>query len=162
MLIYISTVIIVLLIALLLGALLLNRVSLLAAPGPLARLSRYLGRNVAELEPDASLPELKPSVYPVKPALLCREIPRALAMLEWNWQETPHCHYRATVTTALLRFTDDVTIAVEPVGEASSCLRIRSVSRVGKADFGANRRHVLDLVDTIEQLLATGQPVRVG
>lgn len=162
MLIYIGTVIIVLPVALLLGALMLNRASLLAPPGTLARLAAYLGHNVAELKPDAGFPELRPSVYPVKPELLCREIPRALAMLKWDWQETHHCHYQATVTTALLRFTDDVTIAVEPVGEASSCLRIRSASRVGRADFGANRRHVLDLVDTIEQLLATGKPVTTG
>lgn len=153
--------VIILPLLLLSGALLLNRAAVFAAPGPLLRLATYLGHNVAELRPDARLPELRPAVYPVKPELLCREIPAALDALGWDWHETGHCGFHAAVTTPLLRFTDDVTIGVAAVGEASARLQIRAASRLGKGDLGANRRHVLALVEAVEQQLSGGDPVRI-
>lgn len=149
----ITTVIVILLLplALLIGALLLNRVPLFEPPGFVTRMKTYLGTNVAELRPDSPFPELRPAVYPVKPARLCEQIPPALAVLGWDWQAPAgDCRYRASVTTPLLRFEDDVSIGVEPVGEASSRLRIRSRSRVGKGDLGANTRHILDLIEAVE------------
>lgn len=140
------------------GALILNRAALLAPPGPVLRLTTYLTHNVAELQPDARFPELRPQVYPVKPGLLCREIPAAVDALGWSIQAADDCHYRAAVVTPLLGFKDDVRITVSPVGEASARLVIRSASRVGQGDFGANRRHVLDLVAAVERQLATGRP----
>ena len=144
------------------GAILLNRVPLMESPGFTARITTYLGHNVARLEPNSRFPELQPALRPVKPALLCAEIPTALDALGWSWQRDGDCSFRATVTTPLLGFTDDVTIQVEPVGEASSRLAVRSASRVGKGDLGANTRHILDLVDAVDRQLAEGKPVTTG
>ena len=147
---------------LLAGAILLNRVPLFESPGFMARISTYLGHNVARLEPNAAFPELRPALRPVKPALLCAEIPPALDTLGWRWQREGDCSFKATVTTSLLGFADDVTVHVEAVGEASSRLAVRSASRVGKGDLGANTRHILDLVAAVDRQLAAGKPVTTG
>lgn len=138
--------------ALLAGAVLLNRVPLFEPPGFTVRLQTYLGHNVAELRPDADFPELRPAVYPIKPALLCQQVTSALDSLGWEWQALAgDCHYHAIVRTPLLGFKDDVRIGVEPVGDSSSRLAVRSGSRVGRGDMGANIRHVLDLVSAVER-----------
>lgn len=147
---------------LLAGAILLNRVPLTEPPGFMARISTYLGHNVARLEPNSAFPELQPVMRPVKPALLCAEIPPALDAMGWSWQRNGDCSFKATVTTPLLGFTDDVTIHVDSVGEASSRLVVRSASRIGKGDLGANTRHILDLIDAVDRQMAEGKPVTTG
>ena len=47
----------------------------------------------------------------------------------------------AVATTFLFRFKDDVVIRITPAGAASR-LDIRSASRVGKSDLGANARRI--------------------
>jgi uncharacterized protein (DUF1499 family) len=50
----------------------------------------------------------------------------------------------ATRRTRIFRFTDDVTIRLEPLPTGAR-LHVRSKSRVGRSDFGQNRRNVLEL-----------------
>lgn len=45
----------------------------------------------------------------------------------------------ATMTTRLMRFTDDVEFAVDP---ASGVIHVRSSSRLGAKDYGANRARI--------------------
>ncbi len=45
----------------------------------------------------------------------------------------------ALAVTSLLRFKDDLTLALD---SDNHCLHIRSCSRIGYYDFGANRRRV--------------------
>ena len=47
----------------------------------------------------------------------------------------------ATATTPLLRFKDDLVIRIRS-HESGTCLDIRSASRVGSSDFGANARRI--------------------
>ncbi len=47
----------------------------------------------------------------------------------------------AVATTGLLRFKDDVVIEVRPDG-GGSAVHVRSKSRVGRADFGANAERI--------------------
>ena len=49
-------------------------------------------------------------------------------------------------TTSLLRFKDDVDIAVLPGENGGSRIAIYSRSRLGKSDFGANRKRVAELI----------------
>jgi uncharacterized protein (DUF1499 family) len=51
---------------------------------------------------------------------------------------------RATRRTRLFRFTDDVTIRLEPTA-AGTRLHVRSQSRFGASDLGQNRRNVIEL-----------------
>ncbi|MCB9898485.1 MAG: DUF1499 domain-containing protein [Planctomycetes bacterium] len=46
---------------------------------------------------------------------------------------------KAECRTRLLRFTDDVTFLVD---EDAGCVHVRSASRVGYSDLGANRKRV--------------------
>jgi len=48
---------------------------------------------------------------------------------------------RGVATTRVLRFKDDVTITISREGDAT-VVNIRSASRVGKGDFGANARRI--------------------
>lgn len=47
----------------------------------------------------------------------------------------------AVATTTVLRFQDDVTITIKPAGDGIE-VNVRSHSRVGKGDFGANARRI--------------------
>lgn len=51
-------------------------------------------------------------------------------------------YLRAEVRTAILRFTDDVELAVDP---AERLIHFRSASRVGYFDLGANRRRMEEI-----------------
>ncbi|GMQ96704.1 MAG: hypothetical protein BMS9Abin15_0380 [Gammaproteobacteria bacterium] len=51
----------------------------------------------------------------------------------------------AVVTTPLLRFKDDIDVRFELTDEQTSTIHIRSASRFGKGDFGANLSHIMDL-----------------
>jgi len=56
----------------------------------------------------------------------------------------------ATDTTFWFEFKDDVMIRVLPDGEQGSRIDVRSVSRVGLSDLGANVKRVKNLLDDIE------------
>ena len=58
----------------------------------------------------------------------------------------------ATVTSQLLRFVDDVHIELR-VAACGTELHVRSQSRIGRGDFGANARHVMELHLTLDRLL---------
>lgn len=45
-------------------------------------------------------------------------------------------------TTALMKFTDDVVVQVKPFGQSGSVVNMRSRSRVGSGDWGANWKRI--------------------
>lgn len=51
----------------------------------------------------------------------------------------------ATVTTLLLRFKDDVVIEVRAVPPGGSEVQMRSKSRVGRSDLGANSQRIKEI-----------------
>ena len=57
----------------------------------------------------------------------------------------------ATRRTRLFRFTDDVTIRLEATPTGTR-LHVRSRSRVGKSDFGQNRRNVRELFVAVHRI----------
>ena len=60
----------------------------------------------------------------------------------------------ATATTRLLRFKDDVVIRLR-THDSGTRLDIRSASRVGSSDFGANARRIHRFLDEINNHLKT-------
>lgn len=54
----------------------------------------------------------------------------------------------ATRRTKLLRFVDDILLRLEETPE-SALLHAHSQSRVGKGDFGQNRRNILELFNAL-------------
>src|SRR2546425_7207848 len=57
----------------------------------------------------------------------------------------------ATATTAWFGFKDDVVIRVTPRGADSAVVDMRSKSRVGKSDVGANAARIRDYFAALKQ-----------
>ena len=100
-------------------------------PGIWTRLTIYLTKNVA-------------TTSEVAVTLIIFVIVVALG---WNLQsvDPDRMTLTASVQTKWLKFTDDITIRLEPVSPKQTRLHIHSASRVGSADFGANLSHILRL-----------------
>ncbi len=140
---------------LLAGGLLGNRLPWLDPPGIQPRLKHYLTTHVAETTLDATYPELRMAVYPVSADRLFQAVGEAAARLGWQVRSAdPAARTMAlVVTTAVWRFKDDVTVRVEAAGSRGSVLHLRSASRVGQGDLGANTRHILDLREALRASL---------
>jgi hypothetical protein len=137
------------------GVILFNRGPLLSPPGPLARLNTYLTSHVAATTDGAARPELRTPVFAVDAADLYQAVLGAAGTLGWRIadRQPEHLKLHAVVSTPLWHFKDDVQVQVLERGPGHSALRIHSQSRLGKADFAANTRHVLDLLDTVRARL---------
>jgi uncharacterized protein (DUF1499 family) len=59
----------------------------------------------------------------------------------------------AVARTALMGFRDDVAIRIRPISGGAR-LDIRSASRYGQRDFGANAQRILGLIEDIEEAVA--------
>ncbi|MDN5848435.1 MAG: DUF1499 domain-containing protein [Nitrococcus sp.] len=132
-----------------------NRPPLTSSPGLLARLGTYLTRHVAQTEPMSAYPERRVYVYR-RPAQAVLEAAVAAARANgWKIQSIdPKRHYlHAVAVTRLWHFKDDVEVWVKTAEDGGSALHLRSASRVGKADFGANTARIVRLRQQIEQRL---------
>jgi len=56
----------------------------------------------------------------------------------------------ATATTLLFGFKDDIVIHITPAGNGSR-IDVRSVSRVGRSDLGANARRIRSFLGKLNQ-----------
>ena len=136
---------------LLAGGLLANRMPLLAPPGPLERLRSYLTTNVAETSPQPRFPELAEPGFAVSPEQLFEAVGAAMDTLGWERTSDPVAReHRAVIATPLWGFRDDLTARVARTDSGGSRLALRSSSRVGRGDLGANTRHILDLLAEIK------------
>jgi len=129
------------------GAVIANRVPLFVQPGPINRLALYLGNNVMETSAEPRLPELTPVVLNMNRDQALTKVSAAINKLGWMLDEVDGERYtvHAVATTPLLRFKDDIDVRFESTDGKTSTLHIRSASRLGKGDFGANLRHIMDL-----------------
>ena len=126
-------------------ALLLNRLPWLDPPGPAARLRLYLTTNVAETRLDHVRPELRPLTLPLPERQVREQVLQAIERLGWLEPREANGVLHALVVTPLLRFKDDVEVRFEPAPDGIR-VQVRSASRVGRGDLGANTRHVMDLL----------------
>lgn len=142
--------------ALLVGGLVANRVPLTKPPGLERRLLTYFTANVAETAENSPFPELRPQAYRVPAERLYALVQEAVGELGWQVVATSdeRLAVGAVVTTPVWRFKDDVTVRVTPGDRGQSVLHVRSASRAGKGDLGANTRHILDLYDAIDRRAA--------
>jgi uncharacterized protein (DUF1499 family) len=134
--------------SLLVAGIIANRLPLNDPPGFSTRISTYLSTNVAETSADTVFPELKLRRYEAPPALLFDIARRAVQGLKWEVvsMDESKGEIKAVVTTKVWKFQDDITIQIQPAQPSGNWLWVRSSSRVGKGDLGANTRHVMDLV----------------
>ncbi len=149
-------------VSLLAGGLITNRLPLTDPPGVGKRLSTYLTTHVAETTPDPEFPELRLRRYQTPLELLFDIARRAVNGLRWETTvlDADKKEIQAVVTTKFWRFKDDVTIKIQPAPQGGSFLYVRSVSRIGKGDLGANTRHVMNLHARVESILPPGALIR--
>ena len=110
----------------------------------LSRIWRRARSNVAATAGAEPYPDLVPLTLDLPPnAAYAAALAAARAMPLWQVVSEDPAAGRivALATTPRLKFVDDVEIVVEPAG-AGSRVRVRSASRVGVTDFGANARRV--------------------
>lgn len=120
-------------------------------PAFVAVLPRRAGApNSAEYERDstaaqqrAAFPHITPATFPAAPAAtFARALDAARAM---GWEivaaDSAAGRIEATATTAWFGFKDDVVIRIRPDGTGSR-VDVRSTSRVGKGDVGANAKRI--------------------
>ena len=148
----------VLLAALLAGGLALNHLPWNDPPGSATRLQTYLDTHVAETAEESTFPELRPRHFAqVGPDELYAIVERAIgSMSDWTVaaRDAKMRRIEAVVSTPIFRFQDDMTIHVIPDPKINgAALFLRSQSRIGHGDLGANTRHILDLITQVEGLL---------
>lgn len=108
------------------------------APNP----ATYGGAEVAEAQ-RRSYPEIKPLLLTVPVAAAYSRALAAARGMGWELVDSDSTGGRieATATTPWFGFKDDVVVRVRPEGTGSR-IDVRSVSRVGKSDVGANAQRI--------------------
>ena len=103
-------------------------------------------------------PDLQPQRF-AAPADRVFDAASAVAHATEHWEVTKEDRasgvLEAVATTPLMRFKDDVTITVSRDGEQTKVV-IRSHSRVGKGDLGANAKRIRTFQDDLAKRLAAG------
>lgn len=135
------------------GGLYANRAQLLEPPGLGARLGLYLRTNSAETSSAPVLPELKPLILAVEHANALRAVSQTA--LELGWQEVvvdeANVQLRAVIVSPLFRFRDDIQVRIVPRSMDRTEAVVRSSSRLGRGDLGANVRHIMKLRDALRR-----------
>ena len=107
-----------------------------------ANSAEYGGDKIAALQ-KKGYPDIIPLVIEAPPAAAFERALRVARESGWKIVAATPAQHRieATARTLLFGFRDDVVIRVTPAGDGSR-IDIRSVSRVGRSDLGANARRI--------------------
>jgi uncharacterized protein (DUF1499 family) len=116
-----------------------------ALPSPDA-VVRMLGQgsrsNVAVTTEGANDPRMRAHVYPLSPVQSAHAVVDAIERLpRWEVVAGKDGVIWATRRTRIFRFVDDVYLLLLPAHD-STVIFARSSSRIGKVDFGQNRRNL--------------------
>ncbi|MGZ5033630.1 MAG: DUF1499 domain-containing protein [Usitatibacter sp.] len=117
-------------------------VALLAERNKAPNGSAYGGPEVAAAQQKA-YPDIKSIMVKSSPADAIQRALDAARSLGWEVVSTdaPSGRIEATDTTAWFGFKDDIVVRVRPEGTGSR-IDVRSVSRVGRSDVGANAKRI--------------------
>jgi len=121
-------------------------------------------------DPDETAIEEQAEAYPdIEPMVLERSAPEVFSLvheaverLGWNIVvseapgETGVGRIEATDRTLIMGFTDDVVIQIKG-DDARTQIDVRSVSRYGMTDFGANAKHIAKLFGEVTAALEKGE-----
>jgi len=125
---------------------------------------RYPGLHTAELQQTA-YPEIKTDDTEVSPQEAYNAALKVITKRKWRVvdarppQATPQRDglIEAIAFTPLLNFREDVVVRVRAAPEGAR-IDVRSSSRYGRHDLGANAARVLALIDDIDDILAAPVP----
>ena len=101
-------------------------------------------------------PDIQPAEFAQAIAAVFSAALAVAGKLEWNVAAAVESEGRieATATTRLLRFKDDVVIRIRASRQGSQ-LDIRSASRMGSSDLGANAKRIRAFLHEINNTLKT-------
>lgn len=132
----------------------------LAIPIGAAILSNLKMTNVAETAPNHEDKSLLTRSYKVSgdSAAVETKIKAAISQLStygrsWKVTDSKREGNSATINVEVpvVFFTDDLRVEFSQAGD-EIILNARSASRVGKSDFGENRRHILQLLEKLDEV----------
>ena len=111
--------------------------------------SKYGGEEIAAQQRKA-FQDIHPAMLTVPPAEAMQRVLDAARALGWEvaGSDTAAGRVEATDTTGWFGFKDDIAIRVRPDANGSR-VDIRSVSRVGRSDIGANAARVRAFLDKL-------------
>jgi uncharacterized protein (DUF1499 family) len=96
-------------------------------------------------------PDIKSLVLKAPPKDTMQRAIDAARKLDWEIvsSDTPNGRIEATATTTWFGFKDDVVVRVRPEAGGGSRVDVRSVSRVGESDVGANAKRIRDFLSRL-------------
>jgi uncharacterized protein (DUF1499 family) len=125
----------------------------------------YPGQAFAELQ-RAAYPELEPMQLSVPPPVAYEVVYEVIGRRKWRIVDArrPQSrgrdgHIEAVARTPIMGFRDDVVIRIRASGDDTR-VDIRSASRYGPHDLGANAARVAALIDEIEAAVNALPPAR--
>jgi len=102
-------------------------------------------------------PDLRSLTLPL-PAARAFALALATARGQSGWEitgtDSAAGRIEATATTSWFGFKDDIVIRITPQGTGSTIVAMRSKSRVGKSDLGANARRIRDYFAALRHAVA--------
>lgn len=102
-------------------------------------------------------PDLKPLYLPLSPEVIFRQILAFINDHRRDWQlihvDEELFVIEGIATTTVFRFQDDFVIRIRPDVEGGSVVDMRSRSRVGKSDLGANARRIRLFMSELQDIL---------
>jgi uncharacterized protein (DUF1499 family) len=108
-------------------------------------LARGSGSNFAATSPAASDPRLRPRLLSLAPEAAGDHVGRAIGGIRgWHVVGRRDGVVQATRTTRVFRLVDDISILLEAAA-GGTAVSARSASRIGRSDFGQNRRNLGEL-----------------
>lgn len=125
------------------------------APNP----AEYGGPEIAEKQRSA-YPDIRPIVTGVPPVQAYETALAAAGRMGWEMIDGNRAEGRieAVATTRLFGFKDDVVIRIVPAENGGSRIDIRSVSRVGRSDVGANACRIREFAKIFTASKRTDSP----
>jgi len=126
--------------------------------------SLYPGLATAELQKEA-WPDIEPLLVNVTPKAAFDGAVAIITKRKWRIVDSRpplpnrEGHIEAIARTPIMGFRDDVVVRIRPAREGAK-IDIRSASRYGTTDFGANATRVLALLDDIDDAATPEKPDR--
>ncbi|HAM47986.1 MAG TPA: DUF1499 domain-containing protein [Alphaproteobacteria bacterium] len=111
----------------------------------------YAGPPVANLQQEA-YPDIAPLVLPLSPAQAFKKATSVAAELGWQIvsADPETGHIEAVDETLLFGFKDDIAIRITTDETGAAKIDIRSASRVGESDLGANARRIKQFMQALQ------------
>ncbi len=113
----------------------------------------YQGEEIASQQ-RAAYSDVQPILTDLNPQAAFRVAKAAVRQLKWDMtlDNADHGIIEASQTSFWFGFTDDIIIRVQAENQGGSRVDIRSVSRVGVSDIGANAARISKFIAVFNQL----------